>query len=102
MKYRVKVATTISTSWDQVNDIANSVLQQLYPRVGEIFDGTAGIDNNGNRVVCGKKTVLSVTYDFCFARTSVEPVIFGIPINAVTLVGVGLMAVLIFKVIKHK
>ena len=102
MKYRVKNATTVSTSWDQLNDIANSVLAQINPRVGEIFEGTAGVDNNGNRIVCGNKTVLGVTYQFCLARTNVEPVIFGIPVNAVTLMGAGLMAVLLFKIIKKK
>lgn len=102
MRYRVKNATTVSTSWDQLNDIANSVLQQINPRVGEIFEGTAGVDDNGNRIVCGNKTVVGITYQFCLARTNVEPVIAGIPINAYTLMAAGLLAVLLFKVFKHK
>jgi len=102
MQYRVKNPITVSTSWDNVNNIANTVLNQLYPRVGEVFEGKAVIDMNGYKSICGSKNVLGVSYQFCFAPNNVEPIIFGIPINAITLIIAGLVGFLIFKVTREK
>jgi hypothetical protein len=102
MRYRVKSTVTISTNVDILNDVANLLLAEYYPKVGETFSGVARYDTNGNRVVCGEKTILSTSYVFCVARNSVEPVIFNIPINGYTLMAAGLIAFLAYKAFKNK
>jgi len=102
MKYRVIRSETINTGIENLDQYGNIVLSRFYPKPGELFEGELQVDSNGNKSVCGNKNLMGINYPFCFSWANVQPVIAGIPINAVTLVIAGVLGLLLFKVISKK
>lgn len=102
MKYKVIRSQTLTTGIEDIDQWGNAVLQEAYPKPGEIFEGRVQVDSNGSKSICGTKELLGVEYPFCFSPGNVQPVIAGIPVNTYTVIGAIVILFLGYKALTKK